>query len=293
MDAADESEPTDREVLAAELRRVRDLAGVSGRELAQRIGISQSKVSRIESGTTVPTTREVKGWSTALEVSADMRDRLLALTEAVRTEVRPWGAVLRSKGHIQDDIRELEHLALKVRVYQPSVVPGLLQTAEYARTVFSLGGNATSEADLSAALMGRLRRQEVLFEEGRDFEFLITEAALRWRPGPPRLLLAQLDRIMSVGTLTNVSIGLIPHSAPAVTFYSHGFVIYDLADEDRSTEVAVETVHAKLAVREQEGLDLYEERWSALRRMALFGDAARGFLAALATGIRELGGGSR
>ena len=56
---------------------------------------------------------------------------------------------------------------------------------------------------------------------------LVTEAALRWRPGPPNVLIAQLGRVSALGTLDNVSVGIIPSDAEAVTFTSHGFAIYD------------------------------------------------------------------
>lgn len=280
--------PTGREQLAAELRRLRDLAGVSGRELAQRIGISQSKVSRIESGSAVPSLPEVTAWGKELGVSVETQERLTSLTRAAYTDVRSWHAAMQRRGHLQDDIQEQEARSREVRIFQPSVVPGLLQTAEYARRVFSLFQVPYTDDNLAAAVAARVHRQLALYEESRQFDFLITEAALRWRPGPPRLLLAQLDRIASISTLENVSLGVLPQSAEAVTFISHGFVIYDSADEDHDPVVSVETIHADVAVMAPEDVDLYRTRWSLLQQMAIFDGDAREFLGDIAGDIRAI-----
>ncbi|GAA0998286.1 helix-turn-helix transcriptional regulator [Acrocarpospora macrocephala] len=274
--------------LAAELRQLRELAGVSGRDLAQRIGVSQSTVSRIESGRVLPSLPLVTAWRKKVGASAETQDRLASLTEAAHTEANPWRVALRERGHLQDDVQEQETLARTVRVFQPSVVPGLLQTAEYARRVFSLFQVPYADADLAAAVAGRLRRQLALYESDRQFDFLITEAALRWRPGQPRLLLAQLNQIASIGTLENVSIGLIPQDVEALTCTSHGFVIYD---DDDGAIVSVDTIHANLAVRAPEDVDLYLERWSLLRRMAVFDDEANRFLARVASDVRAMADG--
>ncbi|MDQ2589131.1 helix-turn-helix domain-containing protein [Saccharothrix yanglingensis] len=290
MDVAAESTDsvsTGRARLAAELRRLRGLSGVSGRELGRRINMSQSKVSRIEAGTVLPSLPEVAAWGAALEASIDTRERLDALTRIAHREARHWPALLQDRDHLQDEIHALETMAVRVRTYQHSVVPGLLQTADYARRVFSLFQVPYSDEDRSAAIAARLRRQQLVFEPERRFDFLITEAALRWRPGPSRLLLAQLDRLVSISTLDNVSLGLIPLGAEASTTLSHGFVIYEGPDEGRGTFVAVEMIHGPVEVVDVEGIELYENHWSRLERMAVFDDHARSFLLTLAEDIRS------
>jgi transcriptional regulator with XRE-family HTH domain len=278
-----------RQQLAAELRRSRELGGISGRELAQRIGISQSKVSRIESGATIPSLPEVKAWAEAVGATVERQELLVALTESVFTEVHGWQAALHARTHLQDEIEERETRASRVRIYQPSVVPGLLQTAEYARRLFAMSQVPHPVDDLSAAVAGRLQRQLALYEVDRRFEFLITEAALRWRPNSVRVLLAQLDRIASLSTLENVSIGLVPLDSQAVTPTSHGFIIYDLNDRDHDSFVEVETIHANLIVNAAEQVELYEKRWLLLSQMAIFDDDARKFLTNLATKLRAKG----
>ncbi|RBQ20109.1 XRE family transcriptional regulator [Spongiactinospora rosea] len=281
---------TKRQRLATELRRLRDLAGISGRDLAHRIGMSQSKISRIESGTVIPTMPEVTAWADAVESSTQTREWLVDLTESAFTEIHTWRAALQRQPHLQDDIREQEDQAKLVRVFQPTLVPGLLQTAEYARRVFLLFDPPYSEGDLAMAVAARLQRQLALYQENRRFEFLVTEAALRCRPGPVKLLLAQLDRVSSLSTLENVSIGLIPHNREAVVCPAHGFTVYIGDESVEDTFVQVETTHVRLNANAAEDVAIYERQWNLLAGTAIYQDEAREFLAALRA---EIGGTAR
>lgn len=282
------AQPGKRQRLGAELRRARELGGLSGRELAQRIGISQSKVSRAESGSTVLSIPQVAAWASATGATPEVADLLSALTEAAYTEVHSWGAVFRDRPHIQGDIQGLEERARKIMTFQPSVVPGLLQTAEYARRVFGMFQPPYLEQEIPEVLTARMDRQMALFRARQRFDFLITEAALRWRPGPAPVLQAQLDRVCSLSTLDNVSVGVIPLSAEAITNTSHGFVLFEMMEHDDSDAmVLVETIHANLVVNDQESVALYRTRWSLLEQMALHGDEARAFLVFLASDVRK------
>ncbi|QFZ24425.1 XRE family transcriptional regulator [Saccharothrix syringae] len=276
-----------RHRLAAELRHLRGLSGISGRELGRRIAISQSKVSRIESGSVLPSMPEVVAWSAAVEASPATRSRLASLTRGAHDEARSWRGLLHGRGHLQDEIARREALATRIRTYQHSVVPGLLQTAEYARRVFSLFPVPYSDDDLAAAVASRVERQRLVFEPHRRFDFLITEAALRWRPGPLPLLLAQFDRLASVSTLDNVSLGLIPNDADASTTLSHGFVIYYGPHDGGDGLVTVEMAHRPVEVTDSDDIELYENRWTLLQRMAVFDDEAREFLDAVARHARS------
>lgn len=275
--------PTGRERLASELRRLRDLAGVSGRELAQRIGISQSKVSRIESGAVVPSLPEVTAWGKELGVSVETQGQLTALTEAAYNEVHPWGSALR-RGNLQESVQDQESTASRLHVFQPSVVPGLLQTAEYARRVIAMFHGQYANTDPAAEIASRLHRQLALYDTDRQFEFLITEAALRWRPGPVRLQLAQLHHVASISTLDNVTVGLIPLGVEATTLITHGFVLYE--SEGKDAWVSVETIHADMTVAAPEHMEIYRSRWSLLREMALFDAAAQQFLSKIVADLR-------
>ncbi|MGY2148853.1 helix-turn-helix domain-containing protein [Nocardia gipuzkoensis] len=273
-----------REELASQLRRLRELAGVSGRQLARRLDISQSRLSRIETGSSVPSLPQVAAWCAELGVSNEVREALIRLTEGAHSEITQWRPALSVRAHLQDDVQAREESAHKISSFQPSLVPGLLQTAEYARRVFSLFQLPYATEGLSAAVAARLHRQHVLYNVDKRFDFLIAEAALRWRPGPAHILLAQLDRVASISTLENVSIGFIPQDVELTTTIPHGFVIYD--SEDDST-VSFETIHASILVRSSEDVKLYRERWDLLRQMAIYDQPAQDLIAALRAELRR------
>lgn len=277
-----------RQRLAEELKRVRSIAGLSGRDLAQRIDISQSKVSRVESGAAVPSLPEVRAWAEAVQANADVREYLMALTEATHTNVLRWRTDLPGRAHIQDQVEETERDARRVLIFQPSVVPGLMQTAEYARRVFQMFEERPyGKDDLSAAIAARLDRQLALFDESRTFEFLITEGALRWRPGPLSLLVAQLDRIGSLSTLSNVTVGLLPQANQAVVPHSHAFTVYEPRNDERDEFVNVEMVHGNLQVLVGADVVAYRRRWDSLWRTAIRDEEARDFLRRLADEMRR------
>lgn len=274
-----------RRRLGAELRRFREQSGISGRVLAKQIGVSQSKISRIESGAVLPTLQQVTDWATAAGASEDAIAAAVALADAAYVEVHPWDAALRGHSHLQDDIQDIEARSRTVLVYEPTLIPGLLQTAEYARRVFTMFEPAYPEQVIPEVTAGRVNRQAALFDPGRRFSFLVTEAALRWRPGPLGLLLAQLDRIASVATLANVDIGVIPSSEQALTHVPHGFVMLEPADPEADPLVLVETVHANLMVSDAEQVALYRRHWSLLEKTAAYGTDARDLLSGIAADI--------
>ncbi|MBF6181542.1 helix-turn-helix domain-containing protein [Nocardia otitidiscaviarum] len=278
--------PHPRQQLGTELRRLRDLAGISGRELAKRVGISQSTLSRIEGGHVVPPLPQVLDWAEAVGAEPDCRESLRTLTEAAHSpEVSDWAAALAGRPHLQDDVRAFEEDAQTVRNFQPSLVPGLLQTADYARRVFANFDPPYAPDALAAALAARLERQRVLYDPTKRFEFLITEAALRFRPGPHRVLLAQLDRIISIETLDTVTIGVIPQDIEASTTIPHGFVIYENADH---AVASAEPIAGSLVTRGPELVDAHRRHWVALTRMAVFDSDAREFLAELRAEIHRV-----
>ncbi|HYY78505.1 MAG TPA: DUF5753 domain-containing protein, partial [Actinomycetes bacterium] len=157
-----------------------------------------------------------------------------------------------------------------IRTFQPTMVPGLLQIADYARRVMSQG-NPSEQADIAQAVAQRLERQTILYDESKAFEFIITEAALRWRPGPPRLMRAQYDRLVSVASLPNVELGIIPLEIEAPDAYLHPFVIFELGDDPL---VTVETLSAQMQVNDPQEVAVYRRTLDRYRRAALWADKA-------------------
>jgi transcriptional regulator with XRE-family HTH domain len=194
--------------LGSRLLSLRQRARLSGVALAKRLGTTQPRISRIETGRTVPSLDDVRAWAKATNATQEELQELAGLVERLAVEATSW-RILHRLGltERQRQIAELEQSASAIRVFQPTMVPGLLQVADYARRVMEQG-NPSSQSDLAAAVAKRMERQTILYNQSKHFEFLITESALRWRPGPPELMKAQLDRVISMASLPNVKLGV-------------------------------------------------------------------------------------
>lgn len=269
-----------RALLAKELLRVRDLAGLSGREMARRLGISQPKMSRIDRGRSLPSVPLVERWLSEGGADEDTRERILALAEAAHGETRPWGDLLGDRSHLQDEARQQNAAARLVRNFQPTVIPGLLQTAEYARSVLALGHTA----DRTAALAARLERQQVLHEPDRRFEFVIAESVLRWVPGP-RALAGQIDRLLSLATLESVEVAVLPASAAVVVPW-HNFIIREPADGS-PIYVTTELFHGAQEINDVASVAIYVKAWERLASVAVWSGHAQDLLARIADDYRR------
>ncbi|HEX3816227.1 MAG TPA: helix-turn-helix transcriptional regulator [Mycobacteriales bacterium] len=269
---------TQRERLGAELRHARVLAGISGRDIAAKVRLSQSTVSRIEAGGRIPTLPEVNAWLKAVRADSELRDRLLDLTRSAFTEVETYREALDGVSHLQGRAAAMESSARTLRTFEPVIVPGLLQTAEYARRAIAL---SPGTVDLPAALAARLDRQQILYAPGHDFQFLLTEAALRWPAGPAEVLVAQLHRLISIATLSNVALGVLPtqHDPSAIGW--HEFTIYDDV-ADGAPFVHTELAHVMLTINDPEDVATYRTSYDRLRQAALLDDDATAFIAKLA-----------
>ena len=288
--ADDAGAQTARQYLSAELARLRRLSGLGGRDIAAHVGISQSKVSRIETGAGLPTLPEVRAWVAAVGASDETRDYLVQLTEAAHTDVETWRMALRGRPHLQDQTGAYETTARTIRNFHPAIVPGLLQTAEYVRRVLSfvdVDPFGMQHHDHAAAVAARMQRQEALYDENRQFDFLITEAALRWHSYDSALVIPQLDRIASVATLRNVRIGLLPADAPVPGILEHNFQLYTDRDDDQEPVVRVELIHARLTISDPEDVAIYQERFTRWSDVAVHDDQAQELLHRIADDIRS------
>jgi transcriptional regulator with XRE-family HTH domain len=260
-----------RRQLGSKLLELRRRAGLSGADLARRLNTNQPRISRIETGRSVPNVDDVRAWAEATRATPEEVAELADLVRRLATGATSW-RILHRLGltEHQREIGELERAATVISTFQPTMVPGLLQIADYARRVMAQG-NPSSQADLAGAIAQRIERQDVLYDQSKRFEFIITEGALRWRPGPPELMVAQLDRLISVASLPNVSLGILLLDQEAPDAYLHPFVIFELDDD---ALVTVETLSAELQVNEPEEIAVYRRTLERYRSAALWGDRA-------------------
>jgi transcriptional regulator with XRE-family HTH domain len=166
-----------------ELRRLRRLAGLSGAQLAQALGVSQSRVSRTEVGAFGTNMVLVAAWLAAVGASAEDRDSILVLADEALIDVAPYRRLFRgSMLTVQRERIRQDEQAEWIRHFQPAMIPGPLQTAAYARAVLT-AAKQDDEGDIEEAVVARLERGERLLAAGAArYDVIVTEAALRWWP---------------------------------------------------------------------------------------------------------------
>lgn len=261
----------ERRRLMALLRDLRGHARLTGEELGNAVGWSQSKVSKIENGRTRPSADDITTWADATRATTEQRGELLELALAVANEARSWSTA--HEGGLarrQREIADVEASATHLRNFQPAIIPGLLQTAEYARRVLTMA-DVSGQREVPAAVAARLDRQTALYKQDKKFEFVLTEGAVRWRPGPPELMHAQKDRLLSLLTLPNISVSVIPFDREATALYLNGFTIFDVPDDPA---VLVETHSHELWLNDPGHLADYRRIFHSLAEAAVTGHEA-------------------
>ena len=267
--------------LGARLRVLRTEAGLTGAVLAQRAGVGQPTVSKIETGRMVPSLDVFNRLSFALgldeSTAREVRDLLAAVVAAADSDQLADGATLVG-ATVDEEVRS----ARLVRSFQCVVLPAMLQSAEYARHVFASEPNSTPEA-VGRAVAARVERQSVLYEPGRESAFVLTEAVVRTWPGTPALMLAQLDRLLAVESLSTVRLGVVPWRRPVPVIPRHGFTLCD------QRAVVVETFAGERVSVDSAELAAYEETFGRFERAAVFGGEVRELLLRVMKEFRDLG----
>lgn len=274
-----------RAQLGAELKAARTLAGLSQRALADRLGGNpvQVTLSRMENGATAPDRALADRWLTACSAGSDIRDRIDALLDAAHNETRAWADMLGDDSHLQGIARIRDEDASLIRNCEMSWMPGLLQTAEYARQLVS-HIDPMGKFDPAAMVADRVARQRILYGTGRRFEFLIAESALWWSPGED-VMPAQLDRLVTVSTLAAVDLAVLPFRRTGAASW-HSF-IYREAAEDQGSSVTTELVHGGGRITDPEMVGLYRDLWSRMWSAAATGDDARAAVERIAREYRD------
>lgn len=276
-----------RDRLATRLRELRARTGLSGNRFAvERIHWPQSRVSRLETGTQLPTEDDIRAWVHAAGSDEDAVAELLELLESARVEYATWRETYRragGPGDKQTSIARLEAQATRLRGYQPAMVIGLLQTPAYAREMLSLSGSPLADidspADIDAVVAERMSRQQVLYQTGTQVQLVMGEAALHKSVGTIGTLIGQLDRLLTITALPSVEVGIIPFAVP--TLPVPGFVIYD---EDI---VTAESLTAEQRLIEPEEVAQYADFFDGLWAAALTDSAAATLIQQVAAELRR------
>ncbi|MEV1022156.1 helix-turn-helix transcriptional regulator [Streptomyces sp. NPDC050264] len=211
------SNPTGRQLrFGAELRKLRERAGLTATQAGQLMGIKQTQVSNMEAGRVGVSAERVR----VLACHYDCADQALvnALADMTAERTRGWWEEYRSMLPVGLlDLAELEHSATRLRTAVTLHIPGLLQTAEYAREVFRQAVPELPPPDVEHRVSFRVKRQAVLFRDPPTPQHVIIhEAALRMRLGGPHVTSAQLKYVLSLNEREHITVRVLPFAAEAL-----------------------------------------------------------------------------
>ncbi|WP_328405301.1 helix-turn-helix transcriptional regulator [Streptomyces sp. NBC_00390] len=273
-----------REALGARLRGLRLSAPggrLTGTQLAKRLGWPHSKVYKLEGGRQTATTQDLRAWAGAVG-RPEILDELDARLKGFESRIRSWRRQL-AAGHrpVQDSWNLEVDRSTAVYAWEEAVIPGMLQTADYARHIFvryaDLHG---SVRDTDEAVRARMKRQEWLYQGGRRFHALVWEAALHALVCPPSVLVSQLDRLTGVTGMDTVELGIVPLGASLKIPTANGFWVLD------ERLVIAEDWHAELWLDDAHSVATYLRVWHTLKESAAFGADAQNVINRVRRSVR-------
>nr|WP_280272699.1 DUF5753 domain-containing protein [Nocardia wallacei] len=203
-------------------------------------------------------------------MAQDQLADLHATRQNIDTAYLEWRKVLGTgtKRRQQASIK-WESEARILRSFEPTLIPGLLQTAEYATGILrKVIEFQQIPDDLDAGVSKRMERQQVLYRRDHLFHFIIGEQALYTTVGDDQTMIGQLDRLLAVQGMPRITIGVIPFTAPFETATT-SFLMFD------SKMVLVENITAELNITQPREIRVYHRTFDVLVGQSVTGEAAR------------------
>ncbi|WP_406391325.1 helix-turn-helix domain-containing protein [Streptomyces sp. NBC_00882] len=277
-----------RRKLGAELRALRTSAGLTSGEAARLVGWHQSKVSRIETGASGVKPADVRLLLDAYRVAdANLRELLLVLGGSDESGGRHhwWHAYRGVLPPTYRDFISLESQASAMRTLETSVVPGLLQTPEYARAVTRAAVDGLDDERLDALVEVRLARQDILrAQPPLELSAVLDEAVLRREVGGPEVMARQLKRLLEAARLPQVRLQVLPFTAGAHVGITGPFVIFSFSRTSDLDVVVLDHLTSSLYLERKEDLQAYTEAFNTLRIHALSPEDSLDYLAVMGDG---------
>ncbi|MBL1081998.1 helix-turn-helix domain-containing protein [Streptomyces actinomycinicus] len=270
-----------RRRLGQELRRLRELKGMTAEEVAERLLVSQSKISRLENGRRSISQRDVRDLCGVYEVE-DQRivDSLMEMARDSRQQ--GWW-------HTFGDIPYSVYIGLEtdaesLRVYEPQLVTGLLQTRAYAEALVQGALPETSTAEIEKRVQVRMRRQERITAEINPLRLwvVLDEAALRRVVGSKLVMREQLEHLIEMSQLPHVTVQVLPFEVGAHPGLNGQYAILEFADAADSSVVYLEGVTSDLYLEKAQDVQKYAVMYEHLRAQSLNVEASRQYIADVA-----------
>lgn len=259
-----------RQVIADRLRELREQAGLTGRGHALACGWHPAKTSRIENNRTAPSADDIRVWCRVCGAE-DRAGDLVESLRAVEGMFVEWRRITRSGLYQAQQVRaSVYERTRRFRSYSSWLVPGMIQTPAYVESVLQAVRHREGLVDdVDKAVAARLERQRLLSDGRRVFAFIIEESVLRSGVGGPDVMRDQLRYLAELGSLPNVSLGVIPALPDRERWPVEGFWLYDNA------QVNVELVSSYLTITQPSEVALYSDTFARLADLAVHGSGAR------------------
>ncbi|MFD9139754.1 helix-turn-helix domain-containing protein [[Kitasatospora] papulosa] len=272
-----------RRRLGQELCRLREIKGMTAEEVADRLLVSQSKISRLENGRRSISQRDVRDLCGVYEV-ADHRvvDSLMQMAKDSRQQGW-WHAF----GDIPYSVYiGLETDAESLRVYEPQIVPGLLQTRSYAEALINGALPEAPPSDIEKRVNVRARRQDRVNAPEHPLRLwaVIDESALRRLVGGKQVMLEQLEHLVEQSKLPHVTVQVLPFEMGAHPGINGQYAILEFPDAADSSVVYIEGVTSDLYLEKANDVQRYSVMYEHLRAQALNVDQTREFIGDIAKG---------
>ena len=272
-----------RRRLKAELRSARLEAKLTQDQVAEAMEWSPSKIIRIEAGSVGVSANDMKELLRLYGITDPKRvDELLTLARVARERSTTY----RDAPPKLLQFIEYEAAASAIHMFQPALVPGLLQTEEYARTALGVLRPEATEAQVDASVKVRMKRQEILNRtEPVELLFVMDEAVIRRQVGGEDVMRRQVRHLVEVANRKNVTLEVVRFSAGAHAGMEGPFVIFEFPDTEDDDVLYLETSHGELIIRDEPNeIAAYEERLASLRRLSAGPKGSVAFLERVAAG---------
>lgn len=255
-----------RRELGANLRTLRTDAGLTVEQVAEQLLCSTSKISRLETGDRGASQRDVRDLCNLYGVvDPAVRDRLMTLAREGKQQAWWRSYELHSPTYVG-----LEDDAVSIRQYNASVVPGLLQTRDYAHAVTAAAFPRRSADVVTQEVAARLTRQQLLTKQDPPHvQVVLDESVLHRLVSGPEVMRAQMTRLVEVSRLPNVVIRVLPYDAGLLPAIESKFIILGFASQEVSDVVFVEGMVGDLYLERPADLRQYNEVFEILLDMAL------------------------
>jgi transcriptional regulator with XRE-family HTH domain len=273
-----------RRRLVAALRRLRDEAGLSLNEAAERVGFSQPKLSRIETLTNVISGDDTYLLACALGADEDTANALVKL--ARQSKQRGWWHVYSDDalGRFTDYI-ELQADAALIREFEEGIIPGALQTEGYTEAVLRAGMPDVSEETIKERLAVRQDLQDRARASGLRIWTIIDEAALRRPIGGAETIVGQLDALHHAAMSPGIRVQVLPTDVAAHPAMGTPFTLIDL--QDGAMYVYLDNLAGGTYLEDEPDLTQYGMAWATLQAMAIDFDRSASLIRSIAKEFRS------